>query len=110
LETAGGIAKALPLLGNEPFLVVNGDIWTDWQAEQALAVAQRMREDEHIAMWLWMTHNPAHNPVGDFVLDAEGILHTRDASAGETLTFTGIGIYQPRLFQPLPADTPVPLR
>ncbi|MFC3337657.1 N-acetylmuramate alpha-1-phosphate uridylyltransferase MurU [Paracandidimonas soli] len=110
LETAGGIAKALPFFQDEPFLVINGDIWTDWQPSQALSAAQRMRDDSNIDMWLWMTNNPPHHPEGDFALDDAGILHPRGQAQGQALTFTGIGIYRPGLFRALPPDTSVPLR
>lgn len=110
LETAGGIAKALPFFQDEPFLVINGDIWTDWKPEQSLAIAKRMQHDHSISMWLWMTHNPAHHPEGDFILDNEGSLQTRDQTQGQALTFTGIGLYQPALFHALPPDTSAPLR
>src|SRR5690606_25470613 len=60
LETAGGIARALPKLGPDPFLVVNGDVWTDWdfhEARRALA----LMEAKPVAAWLLLVDNPAHN-------------------------------------------------
>lgn len=95
LETAGGIKNALPLLCNAPFLVVNGDIWCDWSPAQAEAVAADMvRRDDQA--WLLMVDNPEHHPNGDFVLrqDASVIQHGNDPA----LTFSGIGIYAPSLF------------
>jgi MurNAc alpha-1-phosphate uridylyltransferase len=87
LETGGGIFNALPMLGDAPFLVVNGDVWTDFPLA-SLALA-----DGDLAA-LVLVGNPAHHPLGDFALRGG-----RVANAGEPrLTFSGIGIYHPRLF------------
>ena len=89
LETGGGIYRALPLLGDEPFLVVNGDIWTDCD------FASLHRPIAGLAH-LVLAANPAHHPAGDFCLD-DGTV--RDAEAGvETLTYSGIAVLHPRLF------------
>lgn len=88
LETAGGIAQALSLLGEEPFLVINGDIFCDWNPAQASLA------DDALAH-LVLVPNPEHHPEGDFVLDGTKV------GAGGTaprLTFSGIGIYRPALF------------
>lgn len=85
LETAGGIAKALPLLGADPFLVVNGDIVCDWDFSQARPLAQRLLTGSLLAGCV-LVDNPAHHPHGDFAVH------------GRTLTFSGIGVYQPALF------------
>ncbi|ASK26968.1 N-acetylmuramate alpha-1-phosphate uridylyltransferase MurU [Neisseria chenwenguii] len=100
LETAGGIATALPLLGSEPFLVVNGDILTDIDFQTAFERAEQLTADKQTAH-LWLVENPPHNPRGDFALLSDG-LTSADPAAGEALTFSGMGIYHPRLF----ADTP----
>jgi len=87
LETGGGIHRALPLLGSTPFLVVNGDIWTDYPFTRLRAVKCDWAH-------LVMIANPAHNPRGDFAL-----LGARIRNEGEEkLTFSGIGVYHPRLF------------
>jgi MurNAc alpha-1-phosphate uridylyltransferase len=88
LETAGGIAQALPLLGDEPFLVINGDIFCDWNP--ALA----MLADDALAH-LVLVPNPVHHPDGDFSLDG-----TKVGSGGTAPrhTFSGIGVYRPALF------------
>lgn len=106
LETAGGIAKALPLLGDEPFLVMNGDIWCDWDPANALHIAETL-SGSALSAWLLLAGNPAHHPEGDFSLDPQGLLV--DPVPGNTLTFTGIGIYQPALFRDVAAGSPARL-
>lgn len=93
LESAGGIAQALPHLGNEPFLVVNGDIWCDYDFGRAHGIAGSLREANLLAH-LVLVPNPPHHPEGDFSLAGN---HVTDHGA-ERLTFSGIGIYRPELF------------
>ncbi len=88
LETGGGIFKALPLLGNAPFVVINGDIWTDCN------LAHLSLPEDKLAH-LILVDNPAHNPEGDFLLSSDGLCSD---GAGNRLTFSGIGIYHPTLF------------
>ena len=88
LETGGGIFKALPLLGDGPFIVVNSDVWTDFSPAT-------LRCPPGSFAHLVMVANPAHNPDGDFSLDGAQV--SRDAR-GERLTFSGIGIYRAELF------------
>jgi len=106
LETAGGIAQALPLLGNEPFVVINGDIWCDWNPAQAEEQARGLARANADA-WLLLTDNPPHHPEGDFALLADG--RATDATGAPGLTFSGIGVYHPRLFQSLSAGQPARL-
>jgi len=87
LETGGGIFKALPLLGQGPFLVVNGDIWTDYPFS-------RMRAVKCDWAHLVLVPNPPHNPKGDFSLLGARV-HEKGAARQ---TFSGIGVYHPRLF------------
>lgn len=88
LETGGGILNALPMLGEKPFLVVNGDIWTDFD------FATLPAEPTGIAH-LVMVDNPAQHPQGDYRLDEAGLLHhDRD---GNCLTYAGIGVYRPSI-------------
>jgi len=88
LETGGGIHQALPLLGKGPFLVINGDIWTDYPFTRLRAIKCDWAH-------LVMVPNPEHNPAGDFSL--QGALLRQQGT--DKLTFSGIGVYHPRLFE-----------
>jgi N-acetyl-alpha-D-muramate 1-phosphate uridylyltransferase len=105
LETAGGIAKALPLLGTTPFLVINGDIWCDWDLAQAFDIAATMHQSTQQA-WLLLVPNPEHHLNGDFGLTKNGLV--TDAATPK-YTFSGIGIYKPSLFAHTPAGQPAKL-
>ena len=105
LETAGGIAQALPQLGDAPFLVVNGDVWCDWDPAGARAQASRLAETGGQA-WLLLVDNPPHHPEGDFHLLEDGTLA---AAGGRRLTYAGIGVYHPSLFAGLAPRTPARL-
>ena len=87
LETGGGIFNALPLLGPGPFVVVNGDIWTDYPFRQ-------LPELQNDLAWLVLTDNPLHHPAGDFALRNGRVVNDLD----NRLTYTGIGIYRAELF------------
>lgn len=87
LETGGGMLHALPLLGDAPFLLVNGDVWTD------LDFATLPREPEGLAH-LVMVDCPPQATQGDFALDADG--HVR-SDGEQRLTYAGIGVYRPQL-------------
>lgn len=89
LETAGGIALALPLLGTAPFLVINADIFSDYDFA-ALAGLDLQERLAHLVL----VDNPPQHPRGDFALAAEQVHETGD----KLLTFSGIGVYAPRLF------------
>lgn len=97
LETAGGIANALPLLGTaEPFLVINGDIHCDWD----VARANTALNSDDLAHLVLVT-NPEHHAKGDFLLNGKRVSGDVDSAAGRgeiARTFSGIGIYHPRLF------------
>jgi len=123
LETAGGIAKALPLLGQDPFLVINGDIWCDWSPAYAPALVEDMNTRAASA-WLLMVDNPPHHQQGDFWLAEDAgqtytapctspmqISNESPEASGrqKRLTFSGIGIYQPRLFTAVQAGQKFPL-
>jgi MurNAc alpha-1-phosphate uridylyltransferase len=89
LETAGGIANALSLLGEAPFLVVNGDIYTDYDFSRLHAgLAQGL------LAWLVLVDNPEHNGDGDFAMAEDNVVER-----GAVMhTFSGIGVYRPELF------------
>ena len=98
LETAGGIHNALPLLGDEPFLVINGDVRCDFPlALLKLAAPARMH--------LMLVPNPAHHPQGDFSLldDRSPGLLSRPSGGLPTYTYAGLGVYTPSLFAKMPA-------
>ncbi|CAK7020447.1 N-acetylmuramate alpha-1-phosphate uridylyltransferase MurU [Kerstersia gyiorum] len=107
LETAGGIARALPLLGNEPFLVMNGDVWCDWRPEAARAIAAGLDGAARQA-WLLLVSNPEHHPNGDFLLAENGLLSPRGDRPG-ALTYAGIGVFHPALFDAVSGSLPSPL-
>jgi MurNAc alpha-1-phosphate uridylyltransferase len=91
LESAGGIVKALPLLGEEPFLVVNADVWCDYPYDPDFDLKNDLAH-------LVLVGNPKHNPGGDFSLDGTRVY----ADGGAKYTFSGIGYYSPELFKHLP--------
>jgi MurNAc alpha-1-phosphate uridylyltransferase len=96
LETAGGIAGALPLLGEAPFLVVNGDIYTDFDFRRLQAPARGLASGETLA-YLVLVDNPPHHPHSDFGLEDGHVAH----HGLRRLTFSGIGVYHPELFAPV---------
>jgi N-acetyl-alpha-D-muramate 1-phosphate uridylyltransferase len=98
LETAGGIFRALPILGLDPFLVVNGDVFTDYPFERLALEAQY---DAHLVL----VPNPPQHPRGDFGLQ-QGLAV---ASAVEQYTFSGIAAFDPRFFSGC-ADGAFPLK
>lgn len=104
LETAGGIAHALPLLGREPFLVVNGDVWTDYPFGKLLAQQLSTSDGAHLVL----VDNPPHHPLGDFLLAADSRVTARRSDA-RGLTYAGLGIFDPGFFADLEPGA-VPLR
>lgn len=92
LETGGGILRALDMLGGQPFLVVNGDIWTDFPFEELIAETLDRKRD---LARLVLVDNPAHNLAGDFALSDGRLV----SGPGKRLTYSGIGIYSPAMFE-----------
>ncbi len=88
LETGGGIFNALPLLGDAPFVVINGDIWTDYDLTH-------LTISKHKLAHLLLVDNPEHNSDGDFLLSNDRLCRE---GAGKRLTYSGISVYQPALF------------
>lgn len=104
LETAGGIRLALPLLGDQPFLVINGDVYCDADPALLAGAAGRLGAAGDLAHLL-LVPNPDHHPDGDFAL-ADGRVHDQ---GGKRLTFSGLGAYHPALFAGLPTGQPARL-
>jgi len=105
LETAGGIATALPLLGEEPFLVINGDIWCDWEVSRATQAADLIKQRRSLG-WLLLVNNPPHHPEGDFALTDQGHV---TLTGSNPLTFSGVGVYDPQLFNGIKPAVPAKL-
>ncbi len=104
LETAGGIARALPLLGDKPFLVINGDVFCDLDLA-CLAQQGDTLDGEQVVAHLVLVSNPEHHPKGDFTLNHDCVSLDTD----NRLTYSGIGLYHPELFRGLPANQPIAL-
>lgn len=94
LETAGGIIKALPLLGGSEFIVINGDIWCDLDYHLLTQIKLKNEQLAH----LLLVDNPAHNSTGDFHLSSDGLALSEGLNK---LTFSGIGLYRATMFQTL---------
>lgn len=93
LESAGGIKKALPLLGDEPFLVLNGDIFCEYEFDPSFDLNNKLAH-------LILVPNPPHNPKGDFGLE-ETLVLNQDS---QIFTFSGIGYYNPKIFNDISAQ------
>ena len=109
LETAGGIIKALPFLtshknSDEFFIVVNGDVWTDFNYLELLDIANAIDVDLSLdnkastLAHLVMVDNPPQHPTGDFYLLANGELSESESQNSECLTFSGISLLNKKLF------------
>ncbi len=106
LETGGGVAKALPLLGTEPFLVVNSDmIWRDWHGSSLHRLAEAWDNAKMDALLLMQTSVFAigYEGMGDFEMAADGKLARRDQRMVSPFVFTGVQILHPRLFENCPS-------
>lgn len=90
LESAGGIVKALSLLGDNTFLVVNGDVWCDYNFDASFDLGDDLAH-------LILVNNPEHNPNGDFALNNHRVSNDEE----NRNTFSGIGYYSPKLFDNL---------
>ena len=97
LETAGGIIKSLPQLKDDSFIVVNADIWTDFDFStlQAVDGVDRLAH-------LVLVENADHNPHGDFSIDDDGRVHEDHSARDKRLTFSGISVMHKNLFAGLP--------
>ncbi len=93
LETGGGIRRALPLLGHEPFLVINGDVWCDYPLHLLAGKSWPDEMDAHLVL----VPNPEHNEAGDFVLDQNSAIGYAEPG-DQTFTFSGISVMRPEIF------------
>lgn len=103
LETAGGIANALHLLGDNPFLLVNGDVWTDWEFANAYSY-QNIEDGCHLVF----VDNPTQHPNGDFELF--GNLVKLPKNGKKTFTYSGLGIYSIKMFNDVTIGEPAKLK
>lgn len=95
LETAGGIGFALPLLEDEVFIVVNGDVYTDYDISNMVARGREFGSCEGCLAHLVLVSNPAHHPDGDFALAGDKIQRTGTPMR----TYSGIGLYRRAMFK-----------
>lgn len=96
LETAGALLHAMSLLGDDPFLLINGDVWSDYQLQQLCQHPLRPNVDAHLVL----VPNPDFHPNGDFAIDAQGLLTNDEAQPKHT--FAGISLIKPQLISQYP--------
>jgi len=107
LETGGGLMKAAPLLGDKPFLCANSDnIWIDGPQNSISLLAKRWNDERMDALLLLVCHARAHchRGLGDFHMDAQGLLSRRRPGRVAPFVFTGVQILSPRLLVDPPGD------
>jgi MurNAc alpha-1-phosphate uridylyltransferase len=97
LETAGGIIKSLPKLKDDSFIVVNSDIWTDFDFS-SLQPLDGITRVAHLVM----VENAEHNPHGDFYIDDAGKVHEEHTARDKRLTFSGISVMHKNMFEGYP--------
>ena len=95
LETGGGVAAALPLLGEDPFLLINSDIWID---HPIYSLVER-GIDQEIDAHLVLVENPEHNQKGDYAIDDGTVISRSDAGSVTTVTFSGLSMLRPEIFK-----------
>ena len=106
LETAGGIVTAQPWTEDKtPFLVVNGDVFCRWPFSEALRIGEALQKTPSTLAHLVLVPNPGHHPNGDFGLREDGRLTLAPEGAAAWLTYSGIGIFKPALFEGLQKGT-----
>ncbi|MCU4581447.1 nucleotidyltransferase family protein [Acinetobacter gyllenbergii] len=93
LETAGGIINALPLLGDQPFILVNGDVWTTMDFSSLLSV-QLEDKQAHLVL----VENPPQHLKGDFILANDLAYTFEQEQLGEALTYSGVAVLAPQMF------------
>jgi len=105
LETAGGIANALTLIGANVFAVVNSDVYSDYDYTGLSAATAQLANDSNQIAHLVLVDNPAHHPDGDFALENGGVMD----SANDRLTFSGLAAYHRDLFASIAPGEKKPL-
>lgn len=105
LETAGGIANALPLIDGGAFPVLNADVYCDFDYDRLSVLAEELAGAPERVGHLILVDNPPHHPLGDFSLDGSRV----GESASHRFTFSGIGVYRRELFAGLPRGEPARL-
>jgi MurNAc alpha-1-phosphate uridylyltransferase len=93
LETAGGIHRALPLLGEQPFLVINADVWIDYSFDELMDYRFKSWESAHLVM----VDNPPQHPLGDFCLGDDGVVQYRPVDS-QGYTYSGVGVFSADFF------------
>jgi MurNAc alpha-1-phosphate uridylyltransferase len=113
LETAGGIARALPLLdegGDDlPFFCISADVFCDYDVGRAPTIALQMAASG-ASCWCVMVDNPGHHGGGDFALDVGRLRLATPGAAGRAFTYAGIGMFRPSLFRAIAPGTRMALR
>lgn len=113
LETAGGIATALPLIDAEIFPVVNGDVFCDFDFQRFAGIMETMQREHSPAKFtlahLILVDNPPHHPQGDFVLQDGKVQDKTVPLSHSAFTFSGIGLYRRDLFANTAAGKKAPL-
>ena len=104
LETAGGIHRALPLLGEQPFLVINADVWIDYPFDELMDYRFKPWESAHLVM----VDNPPQHPLGDFCQSDDGVVQYRPVD-GQGYTYSGVGVFSADFFAAMSAGK-LPLR
>jgi MurNAc alpha-1-phosphate uridylyltransferase len=112
LETAGGIVAARPWEDDhgrnldDRFLAINADVWTDWPLREAFHIREAMRESRapRPLCHLVLVRNPTHHPQGDFSLETDSRL-VRPRTPDNSLTFSGLGVYDRQMFAPIVPGT-----
>ncbi len=103
LETAGGIARARPLLGDDPFLLVNGDVYSDFDLGRLVRAASSLAHDD--LGLIVLVPNPDHRPEGDFALEDGRVLN----AGRHTLTYSGLAVLRPGIVAGIGPDERAPL-
>ncbi len=105
LETAGGIQKVLPFFDHQPFIVINGDVFTDYPLSQLITSSQSLSIDSNVLAHLILVNNPSHHLKGDFYCNGQQVYDSpyHEEHILQKYTFSGIAAYHPTFFDHLKA-------